>query len=90
MTIIGINPLGTTTLYGMTTSLNSIVEDKEAASSTVATTITTLSASSINKNVNIYYANKYVDSLSDTQIVRCIEQIEEQENSMNKLLIKRG
>ena len=70
MTVVYIDPLGTTTLLSTTTSLDDTVDDSDAKSTTMTGLTSSLTTALSNPNeTHIYMANAYVDSLTDEQIV---------------------
>ena len=82
MTVIGIDPIGTTSLYCMTTSTNSIVQDENEATSTALGLATTLSSSfSQSEHISINTTTRYISSLSDEQLAMFSEMIDNSEKS---------
>ena len=82
MTIIGIDPIGTTSLYSMTTATNSIVKDDNASTTTALGVATTLSASVVpSQHIDMNITSKYIDSLSDDELARFVEIIENKDIS---------
>ena len=80
MTIIQIDPLGTTTLLSTTSTLDDTVQDSDARSTTIAGLTTTISTSAMNPQyTQIYMANHYLDSLSDTEIMQMEEKLKQKE-----------
>jgi len=79
MTIIQIDPIGTTSLACTTSTISDLVDDSDALSTTatgVATSIT--AAGGINtSHVHITAAERYVGSLSDSQLCEMIDQLNE-------------
>lgn len=89
MSIIRLNVMDTCTLLTATT----LVEDTVDVVDEKTTTVTSLSAtmSTAFSNEECVYAEKsmkYVDSLSDTQIVQMINQLEQKEREFDKDLVE--
>ena len=71
MTIIRIDPLGTTTMLTSTSTINETVDDEEAKSTLIAgltTSLSTTSATQTRNYVQMDVANRYLDSLSDEEL----------------------
>ena len=70
MTYIYIDPLGTTTLISTTTSLDDTIADDDLKSTTITGLATSLTSSiSTPASADMYYTDKYIDSLTDEQII---------------------
>ena len=81
MTVIKIDTLGTTTISSTTSTIENTVEDGDLKSTTYTGLTTSLTTAGSSKpHVDIYMANSYLDSLSDTQIVQMEKMLEEKEN----------
>lgn len=79
MTLIEIDPVGTTTLLCATSTIEETVNDKDTASTTVLSLSTTLSSSSAHtsSHMHVNMADKYLSSLSNEQIAQLCEMIDE-------------
>lgn len=83
MTIIQIDPLGTTTLLCVSSTIDDTVGDEDLRSTTYTGLTTTITSSGPSpRHVDVHMANRYVDSLSDTQLVQMVEMLDQKEEDM--------
>ena len=84
MTIIQIDPIGTTSLLCLTSTLDDTVQDKDARSTTITALTTTIaSSSSTPRHIQMNYASRYVESLSDEQLAEMEQRLAYKEEMMN-------
>ena len=80
MTVIHIDPLGTTTLSCTTSTVDETIDDGDLRSTTYSGLSTTLLSSGMNhQHVDIHMMNRYIDSLSEEQIVEMAQLLDEKE-----------
>lgn len=79
MTIIQIDPIGTTSLACTTSTVSDLVDDKDSLTATATGVATTIAATGgINtRHIHITAAERYVESLSDSQLGEMIDQLDE-------------
>jgi len=83
MTVLYVDPIGTTSLLSTTSTLEDTVEDSDARSTTISGLASSLTSSmSEGTRMNVYMANQYVDSLSDQQLVQMIDLLDAKEDSL--------
>ena len=83
MTVFHADPLGTTTMVCTTLTLPETVDDKDARSSTVVALASSLTSSMARpESTYIYLSNRYIDSLSDTELVEMEQKLEKKEAEM--------
>ena len=84
MTIIQIDPIGTTSLLCLTSTLDDTVHDQDARSTTLTGLSTTLASSSVTQGqVQMNYASRYIESLSDEQLAEMEQRLVYKEEIMN-------
>ena len=86
MTIFHLNALGTasvTTASWATDSLTDAIKEDNAALGTVAVAASTTIALTAQNNINVE-TTKYVESLSDSEIARYIEMIEQKSEELER------
>ncbi len=78
MTYLYIDPLGTTTLLSTISSLDETLEGDDLKSTTIMGLTTSLTSSiSSPASADLYYADKYIDSLTDEQIAEMSNLLED-------------
>jgi len=86
MTVFSFNSLGlasTTTASSATDSLTDALEEEDPSLGTTALGLSTALAISAQNNINVE-TTKYVESLSDSEIARYIELIEERNAELDR------
>ena len=90
MTIIRIDPLGTTTMLTSTSTINETVDDEEAKSTLIAgltTSLSTTSATQTRNYVQMDVANRYLDSLSDEELEKLDNLLREREKQVVEITL---
>ena len=81
MTILHIDPLGTTSLACTTTTAIDYVDDAKALGTTAAGVATTIALNGgvHTKHVDLTIAEKYVESLQDSELAAMVERLEQEQ-----------
>lgn len=82
MIMIKLDTTGTTTLLTGTSTLESTVDNDEEATTTALVTASTLSSSMTSGYAHAEMSQRYLDSLSDTQLVEMEQRLMQKENEM--------
>lgn len=78
-----LDPLGTTTMLSVTSTLNETVQDNDARSTTIVSLATSLTASMARpESTYVYLSNRYLDSLTDTELVEMEKKLAQKEEEM--------
>ena len=81
-TTLHFDPLGTTSCLFTSSTVQNVVKDEDRASTTITGLATTLSLSMMKPQiVYVDTTNRYIDSLSDQQIVEMLQLLEEKDKT---------
>lgn len=83
MTYIRLDPLGTTTCLTLTSVVDEVADtiDNDTATASLTSTVTTALSNTCYASCDM--ANKYIDSLSDQQLVEMTTKLEQKENELS-------
>ena len=78
MTVIQIDPLGTTTLACTSSTVTDLVDDKDSVAATATGVATTIAATGgVNtRHIHMTMAEQYVESLSDEQLAEMTQKVD--------------
>lgn len=82
MIMIKLDTTGTTSLLSGTSTLESTVDNEEDATTTALLTASTLSSSMPRVYAHAEISQRYIDSLSDTELIEMEQRLEQKENEM--------
>ena len=85
MTIIKLDPVGTTTMLSLTSTIESALDDEEAKATLITGLTTSLSTTTPFNSRNYIYmdtATRYVDSLTDDELMRLDNLLKEREEQI--------
>lgn len=83
MIMIKLDTAGTTTLLSATTTTESTVDNEEDAITTALTSATTLSSSFPSASAHAEMTQRYIDSLSETELIEMEQRLTQKENEMS-------
>ncbi len=89
MTFFAIDPYGTTTLACLTSVADELTDNKDAVSTTILGLSTSVSTAQAPNHIYMG-STRYVESLSDDQLVRYVEMIEQREDELNNKIEESG
>ena len=88
MSIIKLGPIETVTSLTLTTSLGDSLEREDYQSTSISALSTSLASSVIDKpHVELNIAQKYIDSLSDSQLAEMVERLSEKNEDLTYLTV---
>ena len=85
MLMIKIDPIETTSLVSATTTTESTVDDSDEATTTALGVSSTLTTSMPPGYAHAESTQRYIDSLSDTQLIELEQRLIQKENEMLKV-----
>lgn len=83
MIMIRLDTTGTTSLLTGTTTLDSTVENDEDATTTALVTASTLSTTMSTAQAHADTSQRYIDSLSDAQLIEMEQRLVQKENEIS-------
>ena len=88
MSLIKLGPLETATSLTVTTTLGESLEKEDYQSTSISALSTSLASSVIDKpNVELNITQKYIDSLSDSQLAEMVERLTEKSDDYKFLTV---
>ena len=88
MSLIKLGPLETVTSLSVTTTLGDSLEKEDFQSTSISALSTSLASSVVDKpNVELNITQKYIDSLSDSQLAEMVERLSQKEDDLTFLTI---
>ena len=88
MSIIKLGPLETVTSLTVTSTLGDSLEKEDFQSTSISALSTSLASSVIDKpHVELNITQKYVDSLSDSQLAEMVEKLTEKNDDLTLLTV---
>lgn len=83
MIMIRLDTTGTTSLLTGTTTLDSTIENDEDATTTALVTASTLSTAMSTSQAHAEMSQRYIDSLSDAQLIEMEQRLAQKENEIS-------